>query len=127
MHVSFETEGNFKRIIEKLQSFQDKDSRAALDTIGRESVQALERVTPRDSGETAASWDYIVRRSRKGLDLGLINAAHPHLGVNIAVLKQVGHGTGTGGYVPPNDYIRPAMGRVFARAGDIIAKEMRDS
>lgn len=127
MRVSFETEGNFDKIIKKLNMFQDKEMKAVLETIGREGVQELERVTPRDTGETAASWDYIVKGSFKGLDLGLYNTAHPGLGVNIALLKQVGHGTGTGGYVPPNDYIRPAMNRTFKHAGELIAKELRDT
>lgn len=124
MHVSFETQGNFQKIIEKLLGFQNRDARAALSEIGRDGVTELERATPRDTGETAASWDYVIHKSFKGLDLGFVNNGHPHLGVNIALLKQVGHGTGTGGYVPPNDYIRPAMNNTFKRAGAIIAKEM---
>lgn len=124
MHVRFESTGNFNQSIKKLNLFQDKDMKAALDAIGRESVQALESATPRDTGETAASWDYVINGNFKGLELGIVNFAHPELGVNIAILKQVGHGTGTGGYVPPNDYIRPAMSRTFSRAGSLISEEM---
>lgn len=127
MRVSFETEGNFEKIIKKLNMFQDKEMKAVLENIGREGVQELERATPRDTGETAASWDYNIKGSFKGLDLGFFNTGHPELSVNIALLKQVGHGTGTGGYVPPNDYIRPAMSRTFKRAGEMIAKELRDT
>jgi hypothetical protein len=40
-------------------------------------------------------------------------------GVNIAVILQYGHGTGTGGYVQGRDYINPAMRTIF----DQIAEE----
>ena len=116
MHVRFESEGTFKNIIEKLRSFQNKDARAALSSIGEDGVSELERATPRDTGETAASWDYVVRSTGKGPELGLFNHGHSHLGVNIAILKQVGHGTGTGGYVPPNDYIGHDLDSTFSRA-----------
>lgn len=126
MVVSFETEGNFDKIIKKLQQLTDSDAQAALRKIGENGVAELQNATPKDSGETAASWDYKVKGSRKGPELVFVNNAHPELGVNIAVLKQVGHGTGTGGYVPPFDYIRPAMSKTFNRAGSILSKEMVD-
>lgn len=126
MHVRFETEGNFKKILDILRNFQNRDARAALSSIGNEGVRRLERTTPKDSGETAASWDYTVQNTRKGPVLGIYNHGHPELPVNIAVLKDVGHGTGTGGYVPPANYITPTMDKTFSRAGDIIAKELID-
>ena len=38
---------------------------------------------------------------------------HVVSGVNIAVILQYGHGTGTGGYVQGRDYINPAMKPIF--------------
>ena len=39
-------------------------------------------------------------------------------GVNIAVILQYGHGTGTGGYVQGRDYINPALRPVFDKIAE---------
>jgi hypothetical protein len=46
-------------------------------------------------------------------------------GVPIAILIQYGHGTGTGGYVAPNDYINPAMKPIFQKIANDAWKEVR--
>jgi hypothetical protein len=45
-------------------------------------------------------------------------------GVNIAIILQYGHGTGTGGYVQGRDYINPAMQPMFDRMSEEIWKEV---
>ena len=46
-------------------------------------------------------------------------------GVPIVILLQYGHGTGTGGYVQPNDFINPAMKPIFQKIADDAWKEVR--
>ena len=45
-------------------------------------------------------------------------------GVNVAVILQYGHGTGTGGYVTGIDYINPALRPVFEAMADEAWKEV---
>lgn len=79
-----------------------------LDRYGRMGVDALATATPIDSGETAQSWDYKIRRTATKTTLVWTNS-HVNDGAPIAILLQYGHATGTGGYVQGYDYINPAI------------------
>ncbi len=72
------------------------------------SVRALAAATPVESGETAAAWGYEIRASRGSANITWINS-HQNAGVNIAIILQIGHGTGTGGWVSGRNYINPAI------------------
>jgi len=124
MKVEFTTEGDFNNSIKLLQKLIRSDSNPVLHEIGKEGVQRLSTATPRDTGETANSWDYKINKKSFGADVIWFNRAHPNTSANVALLKQFGHGTGTGGYVPPVDYINPALENIFLSAGDRIIKEM---
>lgn len=75
-------------------------------------VQALSNATPKDSGATAAAWGYEIVKDASGYSIYWTNDNF-NKGVNIAVILQYGHGTGTGGYVRATDYINPAMAPIF--------------
>lgn len=75
-------------------------------------VNALASATPSESGETASSWYYTIVRRRGYYSVRWSNR-HINQGVNIAVILQYGHGTGTGGYVQGRDYINPAIRPIF--------------
>jgi hypothetical protein len=91
-----------------------------LDWAGRRGVQALSAATPKDSGDTASSWDYKIIRGRKsGCRIEWYNTNVKNDNV-IAILIQYGHGTGDGSWVEGRDYINPAMEDVF----DTIAKDI---
>lgn len=89
---------------------------------GEEGVAALSAATPKDTGLTAASWAYEIVHGPDGLSINWINT-NVNKGVNIAVILQYGHGTGTGGYVEGIDYINPAMRTVFE---DIAERAWRE-
>ena len=86
---------------------------------GKMGVDALASATPYDSGKTAMSWVYEVIFSKGGVSIVWSNT-NSNDGVNIAVILQYGHGTGTGGYVEGRDYINPAIQPVF----DQIVEEL---
>jgi hypothetical protein len=90
-----------------------------LDHYGRVGVSALAKATPSETGETANAWRYEISRKRGRVTINWIND-HVDDGVNVAVIIQYGHGTGTGGYVEGRDYINPAMRPVF----DQIAQDV---
>jgi hypothetical protein len=76
-----------------------------------------------DTGLTAQSWTYQVTGSRGNYAITWRNSNDSE-GVNIAILLQYGHGTGTGGYVAARNFINPAMGPIFDRIADEVWTEV---
>ena len=76
-----------------------------------EGVKALSSATPIRSGKTAHSWTGAVEDKDGHMEIQFDNT-NVNQGANVAVLIQTGHGTGTGGYVPPTDYINPVTDRL---------------
>jgi len=96
---------------------------SVLEKYGSQGVQALSAATPTESGKTASSWDYKI--VKKGGKVSVIwNNSNIENGVNIAVILQYGHGTGTGGYVQGRDYINPALRPIFDAMADAAWKEV---
>lgn len=93
-----------------------------LDKCGKKGVEALQAATPVRTGLTAASWSYDVNRSRTHTTITWSNANVTRDGHPIAIMLQLGHGTGTGGYVVGRDYINPAMKPVFDEIEDEVWK-----
>jgi len=108
----------------KLQSFKKEKLRQILKKYGEQGVQSLMAATPKDTGETASRWSYEIEERNGSTILAFTNDAQND-GVPIAILIQYGHGTGTGGYVQPNDYINPAMQPIFQKIADDAWKEVR--
>ena len=50
--------------------------------------------------------------------------SHSNKGVQIAIILQYGHGTGTGGYVQGRDYINPAIQPVFDKIVEDVWREV---
>lgn len=125
MRIETTSSGSFQNTTNWLSQSMNKSPETALNNIGNEGVAKLKNATPRgETGQTASGWDFRVKRLSTGAEVAFINTAHPESAVNVAKLIQFGHGTGTGGYVPPRDYINPALKDTFNSAGDRIAKEM---
>lgn len=106
--------GDFKHLERFLSSAKTIDSRtkAILEKYGQIGVDALSNATPRDTGLAASSWYYEIERGNKGYILHWCNSDIEN-GVNVALLIQLGHGTKSGGYVQPVDYINPALKDIF--------------
>lgn len=110
--IKIKHRGSFKHTEKFLQNADKKTYLAILEKYGQIGVSALASATPKESGETAASWSYQIEQSAQGYRIVWSNS-HVNQGVNIAILLQYGHGTGTGGYVRGIDYINPALGPIF--------------
>ena len=125
MRIGISTSGSFKNITSWLTNAQHKSPNKVLKSLGNEGVRALSEFTPiGETGQTSMGWSFVISKTSKQYELAFINIAHPGESVNIAKIIRLGHGTGTGGYVPPNDYITPALSNIYKTAGDRIAKEM---
>ena len=110
--------GNFKNT----ENFMNRMAKSyifrCLYKYGQEGVAALSAETPVDTGLTASSWNYEIRKSKGSYSISWTNSNVVN-GVPIAIILQYGHGTGTGGYVQGRDYINPAIQPIF----DKIAEE----
>lgn len=114
--ISVKTSGNFSNT-ESFLKRSKNFSLSSLDQYGREGVVALAAATPVDTGKTAASWDYKIKKTDGSVTITFVNNNIVD-GNCIAILLQYGHGTRNGGYVVGRDYINPAIRPVF----DKIAK-----
>ena len=85
---------------------------AQLERFGAAGVAALSAATPRESGETANAWFYEIIQT-KGTWSIVWGNNHVEDGRQIAVLLHYGHGTRTGGYVAPQEYINSALAPIF--------------
>ena len=88
----------------------------ALVSRGRTGLSRLISATPKRSGKTASSWDMEVEKTHNGTTLYYSNSVKISDGTPLVVLIVHGHGTGTGGYVPANDFVSPIV--------DSISKEI---
>lgn len=91
------------------------------DEYGQWGVEALASATPVRSGLTADSWSYRISTDSYGPLISWYNTNLDDENVQIAIMIQYGHGTGTGGYVEGRDYINPAIQPVF---DEIVAAVM---
>lgn len=75
---------------------------------GERAVNALSAATPKDTGETASRWKYIIEK----WGLLITNDAQQD-GVLTVVLLQYGHATRSGRFVQGEDFINPALKPIF--------------
>lgn len=108
MTISFDARGDFKNTERFLGKVSKLDIMPALRALAQAGVRALSSRTPVESGQTAASWGYEIKVSKGSSTISWTNS-HAVSGVNIAIILQMGHGTGTGGWVAGQDYINPAI------------------
>lgn len=116
--------GNYSKANTFLQKMLSFAKLSDFDKYGRQGVEALKAATPKDSGETAASWDYEIIRSNGSVKINWFNT-HVEDGVPIAVILQYGHATRNGGYVQGRDYINPALKPVFDKIAEDSWKEIK--
>lgn len=110
------TTGFFKRLLRM-------DYKSVLEKYGRAGVEALAQATPKDTGKTAQSWDYSIEYTNGHAKLSWYNS-NVNNGTPIAILIQYGHGTGTGGYVQPIDYINPALEPIYEGLANELWEEV---
>ena len=123
MSVSFDISGDFEKTYDFLKRMSRGDAFKVLEKYGKIGVDALASATPVDSGDTAASWTFEVERTGSTYSINWLNT-NVNGGVNIAIILQTGHGTGTGGYVQGRDYINPAIQPVFDKIANEVWREV---
>ncbi len=121
MTISFDARGDFRNTERFLRNVNKLDIMPALRGLAQAGVRALSSRTPIESGATAASWGYEIKVSKGSSTITWTNS-HTNGGVNIAIILQMGHGTGTGGWVAGQDYINPAIRPIMDQIAEDIWK-----
>lgn len=121
--IVFRHKGDFSKATKYFEKVKEASRLKILDKYGRAGVAALSSATPVNSGLTAGSWSYEVSRQNGLLTLSFSNS-NVNKGVNIAIILQMGHGTGTGGWVQGRDYINPAIQPLFDQIVEEAWKEV---
>ena len=121
--IKVKTSGSFSNMQKFLKRANLIRVEKILNRYGRYGCQRLAAATPVDSGKTAASWTYEVVQKDGAYDLVFLNT-NTNKYVNIAIILQTGHATGTGGYVKGQDYINPVLKPIFDSIADQVWKEV---
>ena len=121
--ISFRQKGDFSKLNRYLERVKESAKIGVLDKYGREGVAALASATPVETGKTANSWYYEIKRQNGSVSIEFKNSNIKD-GIPIAVILQYGHGTGTGGWVQGRDYINLAIQPIFDKIADSAWKEV---
>lgn len=127
MSIRLTSRGDYNKITKYLNDLKNNKAqriiRMALQKYGQEGVEALSAATPVLTGLTASSWRYEVEVGPETAKL-IFHNDNINKYVNIAIILQYGHGTGTGGWVEGRDYINPAIQPIFDKIPDEVWKEV---
>ena len=115
--------GDFSKLNRYLERVKEVVKIGDLNKYGRQGVEALKAATPVDSGETANSWYYEIKRQNGVVSIEF-NNSHINKGVPIAIILQYGHGTNNGGWVEGRDYINPAIRPIFDQIANDAWKDV---
>ena len=124
--ISVSSKGSFENTIKSLAAMQSGKIFDGLDEYARMGVNALDNATPVETGVTSDSWGYTIKRTSKFTSIAWTNS-HTVDGVNIVILLQYGHGTGTGGYVAGRDFINPAIQPIFDDIANAVWKRVANA
>lgn len=126
MAVKFTISGSTRRTSSFLAKARNGSFYANLDRLAQKGATALSAATPVDSSATANAWTYEIKQEASRTTIYWINENRVN-GVNIAVILQYGHATGTGGYVAGRDYITPAIEPIFKEIADEVWKRVKQA
>lgn len=121
--IKISQRGDFSKTIRFLRKLRSKKFYEKLNKYGQIGVDALREATPKRTGVTSESWTYEVHVGGSSATITWSNT-NQNKGIPIVVLIQYGHGTRNGGYVPPNDFINPAMRPIFEQIANEIWMEV---
>lgn len=121
--IRFRHRGDLKKTEAFLRHAETGNFYKNVSALAQKGVEALASATPKDTGNTASQWTYQIEKSSTACKITWQNN-NINQGVNIALILQYGHGTGTGGYVEGRDYINPAIKPIFDQIADDVWKEV---
>lgn len=121
--ISFKHKGDFSKTKKYFEAAKKAARLGVLDKYGERGVEALASATPVDTGKTASSWSYEIVKKEGSISLNF-NNSNVNNGVPIAIIIQLGHATGNGGWVEGRDFINPIIQPIFDEIANEAWKEV---
>lgn len=121
--ITFKEKGNFSKLNTYLEKIKESIKIGNLDKYGRDGIAALSSATPKETGKTASSWYYEIKRENGSVSINF-NNTNVNKGVPIAIILQMGHATRNGGWVEGIDYINPALKPIFEQLANEAWEEV---
>lgn len=125
--ITFNTKGDLKKTWKFLRFLSSKLYLKKVEYYAKKGIVALIEATPKDSGETADSWDYEILIDDEKTRITFTNSNIASNGTPVVVLIQYGHGTRNGGWVEGFDFVNPAIRPIFDEMADSIWKEVQNA
>lgn len=110
--ISIRHRGSFNKLERFLATMNRGNLFREVSQLAQKGTDALREATPVDSGLAASSWYHVVDINYYNTSIRWCNDNIEN-GFPVALMLQLGHGTGSGGYVQGRDYINPAIQPVF--------------
>lgn len=117
------SKGDFSKATTYFKRLKEASRIKVAEKYGNAGVSALSSATPVESGKTASGWYFTIDNQNGATRINFMNS-NINNGVNIAIILQYGHGTGTGGWVEGRDYINPAIQPIFDKLADAAWREV---
>lgn len=121
--IRIQQKGSFSNLERYLSTITKGQKLTELESLCRDAVRQLNNDTPKDTGETAYSWGYVITREKGKIRIEFHNTNIEN-GVNVAILLFYGHATTNGGWVEGQDYINPTIQPLFDRIEELAKKEV---
>ena len=121
--ITIKQKGDFSNLKSYLERAKEVVNLGKLDEYGRRGVEALAAATPKNSGNTASSWEYQIDRTNTSVSLIFYNT-NENKGVPIAIILQYGHATKNGSWVEGIDYVNPAIQPIFREIEEELWREV---
>lgn len=122
--ITFRHKGDFKKTTNFLTGLSKRAYLKNLEKYGDRGVKALAEATPKKTGLTSKSWKYEIKNTKNEISITWYNTNIQN-GINVAVILDVGHATGGGGYVAGRNYIHPAIQPIFDEIADDAWEEVK--
>lgn len=122
--ISVINKGSFNNLERFLKKNEHMNIDRYLEMFGQKGVEALAAATPKDTGLTADSWGYEIKKNETSTTITWTNSNIVDGWFNVALMIQYGHGTATGVYVEGIDYINPAIRSIFDAMAEEIWEEV---
>lgn len=122
--ITVTTSGSWRGTEAYLEHLRHGELFGVLEKYGARGAAALAAATPMDSGLTANSWSYQIKKTSGYFSVTWTNSNIQN-GFPVAVMLQYGHGTGTGGYIQGRDYINPVVKPLFDQMLNELVGEVK--
>ena len=125
--ITFKQKGSLKKTWKFLRFLSSRLYLKKVEYYAKKGIVALVEATPKDSGETADSWEYEILIDDEKTRITFTNSNIASNGTPVVVLIQYGHGTRNGGWVEGFDFVNPAVKPIFDEMADSIWKEVQNA